>query len=106
MSADRRCKIAFYSPPTSQDEYGAPTGSWVLYKTDIWASAEPIIGNEYFAANAKQSDVEFKFRCQYLSGVTNLMRIYHNSEYYQILDADNVKSLNRELLCYCKKVTA
>lgn len=105
MNADKRAKITFLSPPGTQDDYGEVTGSWTTYKSDIWASKEPILGNEYFSANATQSDVKVKFRCQYISGVTDTMRIQHGAELYQILDAINVKTLNRILLCYCKKVT-
>lgn len=106
MAADKRAKISFLSPPTGQDSYGGPTGSWTAVYTGIWASKEPILGNEYFSAQAVQSQVACKFRCQYLSSVTNTMKIQHGTEYYQILDAINVKNYNRELLCYCKKVDA
>lgn len=104
MSADKRSKVDFLSPPTSQDDYGGPSGAWGAFKTGIWCSKEPILGNEYFAANAAQSEVSCKFRCHWFSGVLNTMRIQHGSEVYQILSAINVKELNRELLCYCKRV--
>lgn len=105
MRADMRSKISFLSPPAGQDDYGAPITTWANFKTDIWASKEPILGNEYFSANATQSEVEIKFRAHWFDGVTNEMRIQHGTEVYQILSAINVKSLNRELLCYCKKVS-
>ncbi len=75
----------------------------------VWASKDPILGKEYFAAEQAQSEVEFKFRCRYIAGVANdereyEMRIVHGEKKYKILSAINVKSLNWELLMYCKKV--
>ena len=48
--------------------------------------------------------VEVKFNMRYIEGITSEMRIKHGLEIYEILSAVNVKSLNRELLCYCKLV--
>lgn len=104
MRADMRSKVDFLSPPTTQDEYGEVSTTWTTFKSSIWCSKEPILGNEYFAANAAQSEVSVKFRCHWFSGVENKMRIKHGSEVYEILSAINVKELNRELLCYCKRV--
>lgn len=104
MRADMRSKISFLSPPSGQDDYGSPNTTWTTFKADIFASKEQILGNEYYTANATQSNVELKFRTHYFEGVTNQMRIQHGAEIYTILSAINVKSLNRELLCYCKKV--
>lgn len=106
MRADMRSKITFLEPPSGVDEYGAPNTTWTEKTTgkNIWASKEPLLGNEFFSAQAVNTDVQVKFRCHYLSGIENKMRIKHGSEIYEILSAINVKSLNRELLCYCKKV--
>jgi hypothetical protein len=41
---------------------------------------------------------------RFVEGITNEMRIQHGLEIYEILSVVNVKSLNRELLCYCKLV--
>lgn len=101
---EMRSKITFLNPPSGQDDYGSPNTTWTTYKAGVWSTREPILGNEFYTANATNSEVEIKFRCRYFAGVTNLMRIQHGTEIYTILSAINVKSLNRELLCYCKKV--
>lgn len=101
----RNQKVTFLSPPAGQDTIGGPSGSWTTYKASIWASVVPILGNEYFAANAAQSDVRVKIECAWFSGVVNNMRITHGSDTYEILDAINVNNYNHELLCYCKKVS-
>lgn len=107
MRADMTSKISFLVSNGTQNIYGEMSnepGVWDLFKSDIWASKEPLLGNEYYTAVQTQSKVEVKFRTYYFDGVTNEMRIQHGSELYEILSAVNVKSLNRELLLYCKKV--
>lgn len=101
---DYRHKIDFLKRSVGQDDYGEPIDTWVAYKSGIWASKEPILGNEYLASLTTDTKVEVKFNCRYISGITNEMRIRHGDEVYEILSAINVKSLNRELLCYCKLV--
>ena len=102
--ADKRFKIQFLKHVTGQDEYGDPLDTWEDFKT-AWASKEPILGNEFFAALTTDNKVEVKFNCRYISDVTNAMRIQHGAEVYEILSAIDVKSLHRELLCYCRLVT-
>lgn len=104
LTASRlRHKITIQSGTLVQDSYSAST-EWTIFAT-VWASKDPLLGNEFFQAEAMQSKVEVKFRTRYISGVTNAMRVYHGSEAYQILSAINVESRNRELLIYAKKVT-
>lgn len=105
MKYDRRNKISFLQPSGTQNEYGEVVEGWTPFKDGIWASKLPLLGNEYFAAEQVQSKVEVKFECQYMAGVTNAMRIRDSEGDYEVLSAINVKGLNRDLLCYCKKVT-
>ena len=79
------------------------TQDWKTLCT-AWASKEPILGNEFYAAEQAQSDVKIKFRTDYISTVTDFMRIVHGSETYDIRSAINVKSQNKELLMYCSEV--
>jgi SPP1 family predicted phage head-tail adaptor len=96
-------KINFLVHASGQDDYGDPVDEWNVYKT-VWASKDPILGNELYTALTTDSKVEIKFNCRYVSGVTNEMRIQHGTEIYEILSAIDVKSLHVELLCYCKLV--
>lgn len=100
---DLRAKITLKRLTSERDEYGEPVDTWIDIKT-IYAAMEPLLGNEYFAAEAAQSKVEVKFRTRYAAGIDNTMRIQHGSEVYEILSAINVQGLNRELLLYAKKV--
>lgn len=99
-----RHKINFLHRIPGRDEYGELIDTWEPFKTGIWASKDPLLGNEYFTALTADTKVEVKFNMRYIAGVTNDMRIKHDDEIYEILSAVNVKSLNRELLCYCRLV--
>lgn len=101
---DYRHKIDFLEQDKGFDDYGEPIDTWSVFEEGIWASKDPLLGNEYFNALTADTKVEVKFNMRFLEGVTNNMRIQHGNETYEILSAVNVKSLNRELLCYCKLV--
>ncbi|WP_333638525.1 phage head closure protein [Tissierella praeacuta] len=88
-----------------KDEYGELLEDWEVFKSNIWASKDPLIGNEIFTALTADSKVEVKFNMRYIDGVTSEMKIRHGEEIYEIIGPPvNVKSLNRELLCYCRLV--
>ncbi len=101
---DYRHKIDFLQRESGRDDYGEPVDTWKPFKEGIWASKDPLLGNEFFAALTTDNKVEVKFNMRYIEGITSEMRIKHGLEIYEILSAVNVKSLNRELLCYCKLV--
>ena len=101
---DYRYKIDFLKRVDGYDDYGEPIDDWQPFKTGIWASKEPLLGNEYFNALTTNTKVEVKFNMRYVEGITNEMRIRHDGKVYEILSAINVKGLNRELLCYCRLV--
>lgn len=101
---DYRHKINFLKKVPGYDGYGEPVDDWIPFEEGVWASKDPLLGNEYFNALTLDTKVEVKFNMHFLKGVTNEMRIQHGVEVYEILSAINVQSLNRELLCYCKLV--
>ena len=100
---DYRHKITFMQLITDFDDFGAPVNTWETFK-EIWASKDPLLGNEYFTALTTDTKVEVKFNMRYIDGITNDMRLQHGNELYEVLSAINVKGMNRELLCYCKLV--
>lgn len=104
---DYRYKIDFLQRTNERDEYGDPKDEWVSVegKTGIWASMDPLLGNEFFTALTTENKVEVKFNMRYIPGITSEMRIQHGEDVYEIVGPPvNVKGLNRELLCYCRLV--
>jgi SPP1 family predicted phage head-tail adaptor len=102
MRADMRELITFKSRTTVQNDYGEEL-TWTTGETHF-ASVEPLIGNEFFAAERADSKVEIKFRCWYFTDLTNDMRVLFNGRDYEILSTVNYKNLNREWLIYARKV--
>ena len=102
---DYRHKIDFLIKSLGQDDYGEPIDTYTIFKAGVWASKEPLIGNEFFTSFTVENRVEVKFNMRYISGITSAMRIKHGTDEYEIIgEPINVQSLNRELLCYCKLV--
>jgi SPP1 family predicted phage head-tail adaptor len=105
MRADRRKKIRIIKNGLVQKTNGEMVNGWVDFKVNIFASKEPILGNEFFAALKTENKVDCKFRTSYFSGVTSEMRVVDEEGTYNIIgEPINVKSLNRELLLYCRRV--
>ena len=83
------------------DEIGQPYTTWVTLGT-TWASVEPLVGREYFAAGGAQSEVTTKVRMRYRPGITSADRLIHEGKQYDIESVIDVKSANRELVLMCK----
>jgi SPP1 family predicted phage head-tail adaptor len=99
-----RHKIDFLKS-SGKDEWGQPLDNWEPIKEGIWASKDPLLGNEFFTALTTDNKVEVKFNMRFIHGITSEMRIRHGNEVYEIIGPPiNVKSLSRELLCYCRLV--
>ena len=102
---DYRHKIDFLKKVKGYDEYGEPIDDWEVLKGGIWASYDPLLGNEFFTAFTTDNKIESKFNMRHIDGITSDMRIRFNGNNYEILGQPvNVKGLNRELLCYCRQV--
>jgi SPP1 family predicted phage head-tail adaptor len=95
-----RHRVTVLKRPTARD------GEWTPIKT-MWASKEPLLGREYFAAEAAHSKVEIKFRARYTNGIEGEeenLRLAHDNNTYDIISAIDVQGLKRELLIYVKLV--
>lgn len=75
-------RVKFETPPTGQDEYGAPTTTWGTYGT-FWASVEPLSGREFIQAQAAQSELTHKITTR-ASGIVPNMRAVYDSRVFEI----------------------
>ncbi|MCL1806034.1 MAG: phage head closure protein [Clostridiales bacterium] len=96
-------RITFLSPPSGRNRFGELSDEWTPGRTE-WASKEPLIGRELFAAMTAGTVVEVKFRLRYIPGVRPGMRIRHDGEEYEIISPVDVEAAHVELVCYCKAV--
>lgn len=78
---DRR--IVIEKNAASQNSFGEPEESWSTFAT-VWANVRPVRGNEQFASDQRRAERQSIFRIRYLSGLTEKMRISHDSAYYDI----------------------
>jgi len=104
MRADMRTVVDILRPVVIRNLYGEAETDWQPVFTKRLFSKEPLLGNEFHNAFSTQSKVEIKFRSYYFDGVDSAMRVRDETGVYEIFSAVNVKSLNRELLLYCRKV--
>ena len=85
----------------TQNSWGEIIHTWAPLVT-VWAAVEPLIGREYMAAAAMQSDVSTRIRMRYRPGVTPADRVNHEGRAYNIESVVDVRSGNRELVLMCR----
>ena len=98
-----RHRIVILQQEPGKDDYGEPNGRWLVYK-ELWASKDPILGNEFFAALTQDTKIDVKFCTRFADGITDAMRIKHGQELYDIASVIDIGSLHKELLYYCNLV--
>lgn len=86
----------------SQNAVGEPNVGWADYLT-VWASVDPVTGNEPFLAQQHLSRVTSKIRMRYRSGVTSDMRVSYGGNYYDIKAVLNWGERNAELMLLCEQ---
>ena len=92
MRADRieagklKQRIKLQAKSVTRDAMGGEVITWVD-QAEIWASAEPLRGREFFAAQQEQSETTIRFRMYYLAGVTNAWRVVWETRAYDITEA-------------------
>lgn len=103
MRADRDKKVTIKSLSTTQDDYGQPLNEYVDVVT-CWASVEPLIGREYYAAEQVQAEAKIKVRTEFIPGIKENMVVFYGDRKFEIVSVINPKEQNRELLLMCKEL--
>ena len=96
---DQRVTIERFTSTT--DAWGGTVEAWSPLAT-VWAGVEPLVGREYFAADAAQSEVTAKIRMRYRPGITPQDRVVHKGRNYNIVSVIDVRSAGRELVLMVK----
>jgi len=100
---DLNRKITFRQSQITQDpNTGEMTETWSDY-VSVFARVDPMIGREYLAAAAIQSEPMTKFTMRYLGDIDTTMRIAFDGDEYDITSIQNIRSGNRETLIYAKQ---
>lgn len=97
-------KITFRQLTITQDpDTGEMIEAWADF-VSVFAKIEPLVGREYLAAAAIQDEIPTKFTMRYRGDITPMMRIAFDGGEYNITSIQNIRSGNRETLCYARSV--
>ncbi len=96
---DQRVTVERFT--STVDDWGTPIESWAPLFT-CWASVEPLVGREYIAAQAAQSEVTARIRMRYRPGLTSQDRVIHEGTTYGIESVIDYRSQHRELVLMCR----
>ena len=88
---------------TIGDSWGGTVEAWAPLMT-VWAEVSPLVGREYLAAQAAQSEVTARVTMRYRRGITAQDRVIHDGTIYGIESLVDVRSGHRELVLMCKAV--
>ena len=96
---DQRVTVERFT--TTTDSWGQPIETWAPLFS-CWAAVEPLVGREFIAAQAAQSEVTARIRMRFRPWMTAQDRVIHNGTTYGIESLIDVRSDHRELVLMCK----
>ena len=99
-AGELRKRITIETPVRSADGVGEMVPAWSLFGV-VWASIEPLSGNEKIQAQQVNANVDIKVTMRYLAGVVPAMRIRFGTRTFQIASVQNIEERNREMDLVC-----
>ena len=97
-----RHRIVLQRFEETKDASGAWVEAWVNVAT-VWASVEPLRGQEYFAAQSLQvSQTTVRIRIRYRPGVDAAMRVLYGGKTYVVDSVIEPLMRHGELQLMCK----
>jgi SPP1 family predicted phage head-tail adaptor len=98
-----RHKITLQERKNTENEYGESTEEWIDIYT-IWASVNPVVGREYFAAETVNSEVTHKIRIRYKENINPFMRVKFKERFFRIISVIDFEEKNLEMQLMCKEL--
>lgn len=92
------------STPVIDPSTGYDHDEWATF-AEVFAKVEPLVGREYLAAAAMQSEGITKFTMRYRDDLLPTDRLLFDGKEWNVQSIQNVRSGNRELLIYAKALT-
>ena len=99
---DQRVTVERFT--STVDDWGTPIESWAPLFT-CWAAVEPLVGREYIAAQAAQSELTTRITMRYRPGVTHDLMVTHEGRQYEIESVIDTNSKGQELVLMCRGVS-
>lgn len=98
-------RITIKSLATTQDSYGEQAETYTDVCT-VWASVEPLIGKEYFAAEQLNSEVSIKIRIRYRNDINDKMVVFYGTRKLLIVSPPiDFLEQHKELILMCKELS-
>ena len=83
---------------------GAEVDAWTTLAT-VRAEVAPLQGREFFAAQQINSEITYKVKMRWISGVTSGSRVLWGSELLEVVGPPiNTKARKRELVLMCRQI--
>lgn len=98
-------RVTIKSLSVTQDTFGEPLETYTDVVT-VWASIEPLVGKEYYAAEQANTEVKIKVRMRYVGGINDKMVVFFGSRKLLIVSPPiNPYERNQDLILMCKELS-
>jgi SPP1 family predicted phage head-tail adaptor len=95
-------RVTIRSKTQISDGAGGWKDSWVEVAT-VWASVEPLSGNEFFKAQQLQYSISHKVTIRYKAGITPKMDILYHGREFDIQNVIDPKERHEQLVLLCQE---
>jgi len=96
-----RVQVQTYSE--TQDTYGEPDRTWTT-ATTVWASIEPLSGQELLAAQQLAAEASHRVIVRYNSSIAPTSRLKFGTRVFDIVSALNWQERGATMELFCKEV--
>jgi len=97
-----RQEIIIQQYSSSANTYGEIIKTWSTYLS-CYAEVLSNRGSQKIEADKVKSDIDTMFRVRWDSGIRTNMRISYKNVYYNIVNIDNYKDLDVDMILSCKR---
>jgi len=88
---------------SADSQTNEPVETWTPRET-VWASIEPVSGNERYSSMQIQSDITHMVTIRAISGLTGQWRVRHEGRVFHIAEPPiNVDERGKKMLLLCKE---
>jgi len=101
-SGDLRKRVKIFKQIWQENSMGERVQNWEDYVT-VWASVEPLRGQEFFVAQRNEADVTTRIRIRYRDDIDRSMMVRCDGAEFEIMYIIAPNFNKRELQLMCKE---
>ncbi|GIV86627.1 MAG: hypothetical protein KatS3mg054_0656 [Chloroflexus sp.] len=99
-------RVTIQQLAVTQNTYGEQVETWTDLRS-VWASIEPLRGQEYIASKTMQAAVDHRIRLRYAADITpHNHRIVYKSRIFEIESVIHVREARVETQLMCREQVA